>query len=177
MKFAYLGATAVVAALAVAAPASAEIYGALNAGAQTMKFDTTLPIDNASLVTVGGRIGWKANKSVGIEGDLFFGVKGDRIYNQPAVNVKVDSAAFIYGVTFVPASEKLDLIGRVGYGHLAAKIKGAGVSDNTNDGAVSYGVGAQYKLNAANGVRFDYTHYAIKDAPTDGFTVAYVRTF
>jgi len=175
MNIRYLGAAVAVAALAVAAPASAEIYGALNAGALTVKLDG--PLDDANLVTIGARLGWKANKWVGVEGDLFFGAKEDRVLNTPAVNVKVDSAAFLYGVVFVPASEKFNLIARVGYGHLAAKVEGAGVSEDTNDGAFSYGVGAQFKWDTANGVRFDYTHYDIKDAPANGFTVAYVRTF
>lgn len=176
MKFASLGVAAAAAAIAFAAPASAQVYGSVNAGALAMKFDAT-SLDDASLVTVGGRVGWKANKWVGVEGDLFFGVKEDRIHDRPAVDVKVDSAAFIYGVVFVPASEKFDLIGRVGYGHLAGKLRGVGVAEETNDGALSYGLGAQYKWDAANGVRLDYTHYAIKDVPTDGLAVAYVRTF
>ena len=140
-----------------------------------MKFDA--PLKDANLVTVGGRFGWKANKWAGVEGDLFFGVKEDNVYSQPDVKVKIDSAAFIYGVAFLPASEKFDLIARVGYGHLAAKVKGGGLSENTNDGAFSYGLGAQYKVDATNGVRFDYTHYDIKDVSTNGFTAAYVRTF
>lgn len=176
MKFSYLGAAAAVAALAVAAPASAEVYGALNAGVLHVKLDTP-PLNDANVVTVGGRLGWKFNKWVGVEGDLFFGVKEDRIYDTPPVNLKVDSAAFLYGVLFVPAGEKFDLIARVGYGHVAAKVSGAGVSGNTNDGAFTAGVGAQYKWDATNGVRFDYTHYDIKDAPSDGFAVAYVHTF
>lgn len=175
MKLAYFGATVAAAALVVATSASAETYGALTVGGQAMQFDA--PADDASIITVGGRIGWKANKWVGVEGDLFFGVKDDRIHSQPDVDVKVDSAAFLYGVVFVPAGEKFDLIGRAGYGHLAGKIEGAGVSEDTNDGAFSVGLGAQYKFDAANGVRLDYTHYAIKDVPTNGVTVAYVRTF
>jgi len=175
MNIRYLGAAVAVAALAVAAPASAEVYGALNAGALSIKLDS--PLDDANVVTLGARLGWKANKWVGVEGDLFFGVKEDRVFDTPPVNVKVDSAAFLYGVVFLPASEKLNLIARVGYGHVAAKVEGAGVSEDTNDGAFSFGVGAQYKWDAANGVRFDYTHYDIKDAPANGFTVAYVRTF
>ena len=182
MKFAYLGAAAAIAAaLAVAAPASAQdaaapqFYGSVNVGVNTLKIDE--PLDDASLPTQGGRIGWKANKWVGIEGDLFFGVKSDTIYDAPEVKVKLDSAAFIYGVAYLPAGEKFDLIGRVGYGHIAAKVKGAGVSESTNDGAVSYGVGAQYKFDAISGVRFDYTHYDIDDVPANGFTVAYVRAF
>lgn len=173
MKLAYLGVA--VAALAFAGSASSETYGALTAGGQAMKFDA--PADDANIVTVGGRIGWKANTWLGVEGDLFFGVKDDRIHSQPDIDVKVDSAAFIYGVVFVPAGEKFDLIGRAGYGHLAAKVEGPGVSEDTNDGAFSVGLGAQYKFDAANGVRLDYTHYAIKDVATNGVTVAYVRTF
>jgi hypothetical protein len=175
MKLAYLGGVAAAAALAVATSASAEVYGALNAGGLAMNFDA--PADDASIITVGGRIGWKANKWVGVEGDLFFGVKDDRIHSRPDVDVKVDSAAFLYGVAFIPAGEKFDLIGRVGYGHLAAKVEGPGVSEDTNDGAFSLGLGAQYKFDAANGVRLDYTHHAVKDVPTNGVTVAYVRTF
>lgn len=59
MKLAYLGAAAAVAALAFAGSASAETYGALTAGGQAMKFDA--PADDANIVTVGGRVGWKAN--------------------------------------------------------------------------------------------------------------------
>lgn len=177
MRSAYLGAAvAAVAALAVAAPASAEVYAGVNAGVLNVNPDVP-SVDDASVPTIGGRLGWRANKWLGVEGDLFFGLKDDRIHDTPPVNLKVDSAAFLYGVLFVPASEKFNLIARVGYGHLAGKISGAGVSADTNDGAFSFGVGAQFNWDAANGVRFDYTHYDIKDAPANGFTVAYVRTF
>lgn len=176
MKSVYLAAVAAAAVAMIAPAASAETYGALNAGALSMNIDAA-PLDDASLITVGGRIGWRAKKWVGVEGDLFFGVKEDRIHASPAVDMKVDSAAFIYGVAFIPAGEKFDLIGRVGYGHLAAKIEGAGESAETNDGAFSYGVGAQYKWDAKNAVRVDYTHYDIDEVPSNGFTVAYVRTF
>src|SRR5689334_20941608 len=83
MNIRYLGAAVAVAALAVAAPASAEVYGALNAGALSIKLDS--PLDDANVVTLGARLGWKANKWVGVEGDLFFGVKEDRVFDTPPV--------------------------------------------------------------------------------------------
>lgn len=175
MKLAYLGAVAAV-ALSVAAPASAEVYGAINAGALVLKFDS-LPVDDGNLATIGGRLGWKANKWVGVEGDLFFGAKDDRINDRPPIDVKVDSAAFLYGVAFAPVSENIDLIARVGYGHLAGKVESTLASAETNDGAFSYGLGAQFKWDKANGVRFDYTRYDMDDVSTDGYAVAYVRTF
>jgi hypothetical protein len=176
MKFAYLGAAVAAAVVAVAAPACAETYAGLTAGGLKMALDTP-PVDDASLLTAGGRIGWRPNKWIGVEGDLFFGVKEDKIYKNPDIGVKVDSAAFIYGVSFIPVTDKFELIARAGYGHLAAKISGVGGSEDTNDSAISYGAGAQYKWDKANGVRLDVTHYVIEQVPTNALTVAYVRTF
>jgi hypothetical protein len=177
MKFAYLGAAAVAAiAMSVAAPASAEVYAGVHAGGLTLNFDS-LPVDDGNLATIGGRLGWKANKWVGIEGDLFFGAKDDRINDAPPIDVKIDSAAFIYAVGFLPVSEQFDVIGRVGYGHVAAKVESPFGSSDTNDGAASYGVGAQFKWDQKNAVRFDYTYYDLDDVSTNGYTVAYVRTF
>jgi outer membrane immunogenic protein len=174
MKMFYLGAAMAAACLSVAAPASAEYYGSLNAGSESLDF-SSVGAGTANLTVIGGSFTWK-KKWYGAEGDLLFGVNSDSV-GVANLKAKVTSAAFIYGVAYLPLGKNFDLMARAGYGHQAAKISGSGVSVDTNDGAFAYGGAAQYMFNAKNGARLDYTHLDIDQAPTDLWTLGYVRKF
>lgn len=169
-------AAAAAAALAVCTPASAEIYGSIGGGFQSIDFDSV----GGATATVGaltGRVGWKSARWFGVEADATYGVGSDRAHETLPVKVKLQGAAFAYGVAFLPANERFDFIARLGYGRQQAEVSGPGVKEDTGDDAFAYGAGAQLKVSDKNRLRFDYTRIDVEDAPIDSVTFSYVRSF
>ena len=72
--------------------------------------------------------------------------------------------------------KKVDLLVRAGYGHQATTVSGA-ASGLANDGAFAYGAGAQVMIDDKSGVRADYSHLDVSQAPMKLWTVSYVRKF
>jgi opacity protein-like surface antigen len=150
------------AALAQAAAPPTGLYGTLGyANAHTGDFN---------LGAIQGRLGWRFNNWLGVEGELAFGVnddKGSQTVGGVNVNtsVKLKDQEAIYAVGFLPLSTDFDLLARIGYGHQSAKasataVSGGGpvtVSDRADGDSWNFGVGAQYHFDGANGVRGDYT--------------------
>lgn len=157
------------AALAMAAPA---IASAQTATAPT-GFYANLGYANAdtsgvNLGVIQGRLGYRFNNWLGVEGELAGGVKGDHVdvatgLASPATvrtDVKLRHQEAIYGVGFLPVSPQWDLLARIGYGNQKVKATAPGFpgAEAEADGnSWNYGVGAQWHWDGANGVRADYT--------------------
>ena len=143
---------------------------------------------------ITGRIGYRINDFIAVEGEAGFGLGGDDFDQAVPVDVlgttvNVDTnigldvnnyyIGFVRGI--VPVSEQVELFGRVGYGAATAeadiRASAAGVSAS---GSVSedidgfaYGIGAQYNLTHHDGIRLDFTRLD----ETNIFGIAYARRF
>jgi len=163
MKKLLIAAAAAAAFAAVAAPAFAadasqdvKVYGSIGYTAL-----------GDSSVTLGGaqaRIGFRGT-NFGIEAEGTLGVAGDS-------GIDLDSQYGAYLVGFLPVSDNVDLIGRVGYSHFEVSAGGgSGGASTTN-----FGIGAQFNMDDNNGFRADYTYMS---GNGNGYMagVSYVHTF
>jgi len=143
------------------------------------------------LGAIQGRLGWRFNNWLGVEGELAGGVKSDKETTTVGgvtvdTKVKLKDAEAIYGVGFLPLSNNFDLLARVGYGHSSAKATASApgttvtASDTADGNSWNYGVGAQYHFDGKNGVRGDYTREAFtgnNSGHADVWSIAYTRRF
>jgi outer membrane immunogenic protein len=171
----------------IAAASAAALFSALPAIAQAQETPSQTGLygslgysnqndDHLNLGAIQGRLGYRINPYVGVEGELAGGVKGDKV-DIGGIDTKVDlqHEAAIYGVGFLPVTPNLDLLARVGYG--TTKVKGVATDDGES---WNYGAGAQYRFNDANGVRLDYTRQEFQGSGSGAANVwalAYVRHF
>lgn len=171
-----------VAALAALAPAAAS--------AQTVNMSPTFygtlgyadaNNDHLNLGTIQGRLGARFGQYLGVEGELGFGVAGDKTtINGVDVKANIQHQAAIYGVGFLPLSSQFDLLARVGYGETRAKATAAGAANSADGDSWNYGVGGQYRFDDKNGVRADYTREEYTgDGPgaANVYALSYVRKF
>lgn len=168
-----LSMAAPVLAQAQTAPA-AGLYGTLGYAGQNSS--------GGDLGAIQGRLGYRLNPYLGVEGEVAGGVKSDHVGVAPGVSEKasLDHQEAAYAVGFVPVSPKLDLLGRVGYGHQRVRYEGPAGSFNQASDSVNYGAGVQYNLDPKNGVRADYTRQAFQHTGVDDanvWSVAYNRHF
>ena len=166
MKKLLIAAAAAAAFVMVAAPASAQdssdvkVYASIGG--------TIIGDSDVSLGGAQARIGFRG-AHFGIEAEGMIGVTGDSI---AGLDVDLDSQFAGYVVGYMPVSENVDLIGRVGYGTFQVSTPfGSGDAQTTN-----FGVGLQYNMDANNGFRADYT-YMSGDGNAYMAGISYVRTF
>jgi outer membrane immunogenic protein len=146
-----IAAAMLISATAIGAPAMAQ----QPTGYATLGY-THLDNDNVGVGEVDARLGLRFGRYVGVEGEAG------------------------QAVGFLPVSPRLDLLARVGYGTERFDTKIAGFGHTTTDTSVNYGVGAQYFLSGADGVRLDYTRKDVSNSRADdynAYSVAYVRRF
>ena len=158
--------TAAAAALTMAAvPAvsqAQEVYGTVGYA--------NVDADGPTLGAIQGRLGYKFNPYVGVEGEAAFGVSGD---TTSGVDVDLKHEVGAYVVGFVPVSPKADLFARVGYSSTSFDTS---VGDVDGDG-VAYGFGGQYHFTDKDGVRLDWTRHDYDAGNADVWAVAYTRKF
>ena len=169
-------AAAGIAALAMAAPASAQTapysgvswYGNLGY--------TDFNPNNANISAITGRLGARIGQYFGVEGELSGGI-GNSHYDGASLHLNNQEA--IYGVGFLPVSPNADLFARVGYGGADYKISSSGSTFSGNLQSWNFGAGGQYFFDHANGIRVDYTREEATDHGPDAnvWGVSYVRKF
>ena len=175
MKKLITAATLVAALSAVATSASAaETYFSVGAGQQMLDFGS-VGGGEAKITTATARLGWKSDSWYGVEGELYAGLGDDEV--APGVEVGIDTSVALYGVAYIPASDKLQLHARLGFNRLLGEVSAGGTSAKTNDGDMSYGVGGTYRIDDRNGVRADYTITDISGVDAAAWQVAFVRKF
>jgi outer membrane immunogenic protein len=172
-------------ALAQSATAPTGLYGTLGyADAHT---------DGVNLGAIQGRLGWRFNNWLGVEGELAAGVHDDKSSTTVGgvnidTKVKLQNSEAIYGVGFLPLSSNFDLLARIGYGDSRVKATASAVgatgpvsaSQSASGNSWNYGVGAQYHFDGLNGVRGDYTHQEFtgdNSGHADVWAIAYTRRF
>jgi len=146
---------------------------------------------------VFGRGGLKFGRYWGVEGEVGGGVIGNHFATAPGINSRVNLSegiqSAIYGVGYVPlpimGGDKLELLGRVGYGETPLKMRAdygpaaPALNRSITDTSWNYGAGLQYMMNGKDGLRFDYTRRDFQakgpDNPhdTDTYSVSLVHKF
>jgi outer membrane immunogenic protein len=162
------------AVLAVTAFASAPSF-AQNAAGQTYINGGYNHFQNktSDTGTLNGRVGYQFTPNFAVEGEGGIGVNDDKVNG---VTVKTRGTLGAFAVVNAPVAERLSLIGRAGYVHSWAEAKAAGVKVKDDDGSFAVGVGGQYMLDDANGIRLDYTRYT-EGKGANGYAASFVRKF
>jgi outer membrane immunogenic protein len=161
---------ATIGSLALAGAASAQSLPAnsyVNAGVTQHHTDTT---DTASLT---GRFGADLTKYFGLEAEAGYGITTDTV---SGVDLKQNGDLGIYATAKASVSDNMQLLGRVGYHHTWAQAEALGIKAKDDNGSAAIGVGAQYMLDAKNGIRGDYTYFTENDG-VDNIALTYVRKF
>ena len=136
--------------------------------------------DGADVGAVTGRFGATFTPNLGAEAEASFGVGSDT-FRVGASEIKVEENydVAVYGVATLPVNANFDLFARAGFGTTELKASSGGISNTDSNESWNYGVGANYYLDAQNGVRADWTR---RDFTNDGgeadvYSVSYVRRF
>jgi len=138
--------------------------------------------NGVDLGAIQGRLGYRMNNYLGVEGELAGGVKSDHVAVAPGVaaRLKLRHQEAIYGVGFLPLTPQWDLLGRVGYGGSTVRASAAGLKATDADNSWNFGAGAQYHFDGKNGIRADYTREEFVGHGSDHanvWSVAYSRRF
>jgi outer membrane immunogenic protein len=140
--------------------------------------------DGPDVGAVQGRLGYRFNKNLAVEGEAGAGVKRDKDSDGALDSThKITRQGAVYGVAVVPVSPTTEVFARAGYG--ATQIKSqyelAGVTGSDKDTvkSVRVGAGAQHYFDGKNGLRVDYTREeATKGDPdSNTWSMGYVRRF
>jgi hypothetical protein len=164
---------AVAAATMFAAPAMAEPVGGYGSVGYT-HFDG----DDVEVGGITGRLGYRFHPNFGVEGEATFGVQDDDVQvGAVNVNVELDTAFGLYGVGFLPVSERADLFARVGYQTIEAQGSAGAITVGADDDGAAAGVGGQFFFTERFGVRGEYTRLFGDDDDIDTFAVSGVIKF
>lgn len=131
----------------------------------------------AHVGAVTGRLGARFGRYVGLEAEASGGVKNDTP-TPGGYTVSLDHQYAGYVVGYLPVLPNADLFARAGYGNSKIRYQGTGgFAQNTE--SFNYGAGAQYFLNAHDGVRAEYTRQESNDSGPNADTigVSYVHRF
>lgn len=136
--------------------------------------------DHSNTSAITGRLGVRANRYFGIEGEGAVGVAtGSTYLGGDKYHVRLNDEYAGYAVGYLPVAHNADLFARVGYGASDAHISGPLIDTGNFRSGVTYGAGGQYFFSGPNGVRVDYTRMAYGPTYDDSnvWSVAYVRKF
>ncbi|MEN9856487.1 MAG: hypothetical protein RLZZ157_1613 [Pseudomonadota bacterium] len=123
--------------------------------------------------TVQGRVGYNLSPNFAIEGEGGLGGVRDK---EAGVSTRTRGTLGAFAVASAPVAERFSLIGRAGYVQTWSQAKQAGFKTDSDEGSFAVGVGGQYMLDDANGIRADYTRYT-EGKGRDGVALSYVRKF
>lgn len=134
--------------------------------------------DGAAVGGITGRLGYKFNPNFGIEGEASFGVNDDEVVVLGTrVDVELDNAFGVYGVGFLPVSEKFEFLGRIGYQSTEVTGSALGVTVSDEFDGLAVGVGGQFWASEKFGIRGEYTRLEGDDAESDSFSISGVVKF
>ena len=176
----FLIAAAGVAALALAAPASAQSVNFSNVQWYGNLGYTNFGDQDANLNAITGRLGARFAQYFGVEGELSAGLGDDRANTFAGqVGVHLNNQEAVYAVGFLPVMPNADLFARVGYGGTTISADAPGAAIAGTHGSLNYGGGAQYFFTHADGIRADYTRYDYGDniPAANNWSVAWVHKF
>ena len=152
-------------------------YGSLGA---------TLYDVDSELYGVQGRVGWQSKSFFGVEAEGSVGFNDDESTLEIGTTLLtaesgIDSQLAGFGVARFPLSNRLNVLGRVGYHNTEFSAE---VTDGINtqelefstDG-LAYGLGAEYAFGEKTSLRADYTRYDFDGEDADAVSLAIARKF
>lgn len=141
---------------------------------------------DSDLFGLQGRAGWQSKGLFGAEVEGSFGVNDDSAsvnFGTGFIDAEsgVDTQIAGFGVVRYPVSNKLNVLGRVGYHRTALDAEfddGTTVIETefSTDG-IAYGAGVEYAVTPLTGVRADYTRYDLDGETADAVSLALTRKF
>ncbi|MDP2261295.1 MAG: porin family protein [Caulobacter sp.] len=160
--------------LMIAASAAVLSLAAMPAAAQAQAYGTVgyagVDAEGANIGALQGRVGYKFNPVLAVEGEAAFGIQDDTV---SGIDVKMKHEVGVFGVVTAPISPSFDLFARAGY--TGAKFE-TSLGDVKSDG-FAYGVGGQYNVTAQDGIRLDWTRHDHDDVEADVWSIGYSRKF
>jgi opacity protein-like surface antigen len=161
--------------LMIAASAAALSLAALPAAAQAQDVYGTIgyagvDAEGANVGALQGRLGYKFNPYLAVEGEAAIGVTDDTV---SGIDVEMKHEVGVFGVVTAPVAPTVDLFARAGY---------TGASFDTSLGDVesdgfAWGVGGQYNVTPQDGIRLDWTRHDHDDVEADVWSIGYSRKF
>lgn len=162
------------AAAALAPAAAAQVYG----GAGYTMFTADVDGEDATVGGLIGRLGYKSNPFLGVEGELAIGVQEDSFdVLGTTVDVSLENSWGVYAVGWLPVPLVGDLFARVGYASLEVEASAAGFSASEDGSGLAYGAGAQISPLPFTRLRLEYTRYEPDDGEVDSFGVSALFQF
>ena len=176
MKRALLATAATLGAAALLAPAaSAQVYG----GVGYTAFQADVNGENVTVGAVMGRVGYKTNPFLGVEGEFSIGVQDDD-FNVLGTQVSagLDSEYGVFATGWLPIPLVGDLFGRVGYAHLSVDADAGGLGSFSQDGeGLAYGAGFQPSSIPFTKLRVEYTRYQPDEGDVDSLSLSALLQF
>jgi OOP family OmpA-OmpF porin len=145
--------------ICIAAPALADNtdkpYVAVDLGSAT--YSNVSPFPNPGMIRIAG--GYHFNKY--LAGEIGYTKFGDSTFIATGGSATLTASAFqIAAVGSYPLNEQFDLLGKLGItSNKASANNTLGMSINSSESSVLYGVGAQYHFNSQISVRAQYENY------------------
>lgn len=155
-------------AAAVLAPAaSAQVYG----GAGYTLFTADAGGEDATVGGLMGRLGFKTNPFLGVEGEVALGVQEDSFDVLGAnVDVSLENSYGVFAVAWLPVPAVGDVFARVGYADISIEASATGIGAVSDSGSgIAYGAGVQLNFLPFTKLRLEYTRYEPEDAEVDSF--------
>lgn len=127
----------------------------------------------ADLGAVDVKFGAKFNPYLGAEAELDVGSNSDiatQVSSGP--RERINYAVGAYGVGYLPVTQHINLLARVGWGENRFSVNDSGLEGRRDVISLNYGAGALYDLDAKNAIRVDYTRKSYNHGFGDDNTVA-----
>jgi opacity protein-like surface antigen len=136
--------------------------------------------NGANLGAATGRLGYRFNRFLGVEGEAAIGVDSDNTYiGSTRLNTKLKHSFAGYGVGYLPLTRQIELFARAGYGTNRIRVSSPLASASTSRESWNYGGGAQFNFDDQNGVRAEFTRHDLDNGPghINAYGLSYVRKF
>lgn len=143
-------------ALGIAAATSAHAQQGLYAGADLSQINYKESSASLKTLAVVGKLGYKINDNVAVEGRLGTGVSSDSFDDfGTKVKVETDNLYGVYVKGMLPIADVASVYGLVGYTH--GKLSNSSMG-STSDGGLSYGAGAEFAITKQIGLNLEWAH-------------------
>jgi len=175
MKRSLLAATGLGVAALLAPAASAQVYG----GVGYTAFQANVNGDDITVGAVMGRVGFKTNPLLGVEGEFSIGVQDDNFdVLGTQVSAGLDNEYGVFATGWLPIPLVGDLFGRVGYAHLSVNADAGGLGTFSQDGdGLAYGAGFQLSNIPFTKLRVEYTKYEPDNGDVDSLSISALLQF
>ena len=135
---------------------------------------------------IQARAGWQSKSFYGFEAEGSFGINDDDDtfdFGAGPVETKteVDTQIAAFAVGRYPVTNKLNVLGRVGYHNTEFTTTfddgTTELEDDFSEDGIAYGIGAEYAFDPKTSLRADYTRYDFDGPDADAISLAIARKF